>query len=245
MSAERHIPDENNRAFTSRLFSLPVSTQRLKPKLCLLNNTEIQAYTSNVFLLHQQTNFFPHNSSAVSNYGECLWGKKGGEVKPLCASLLLEHMEDWIPENSDSKNMASPSLWVRHTECALDELPVSVCHRYRVSPAQPHTGSESHLFTSRLQTADSSSPRVTGRGGGQISFWNFNLLQLNYLISEPPTSKEYLSSLLPGCLDGGFHSLLLKDSHFISLPCGLSDALLKSYSAPWNQRYIVLINLSA
>lgn len=113
--------------------------------------------------------------------------------------------------------MASPSLWVRDTECALDELPVSVCHRYRVSPAQPHTGSESQLFTSRLQAADSSSPRVTGCGGGQISFWNFNLLQLNYLISEPPTSKEYLSSLLPGCLDGGFHSRLLKDSPILYL----------------------------
>lgn len=110
--------------------------------------------------------------------------------------------------------MASPSLWVRDTECALDELPVSVCHRYRVSPARPHTGSESHLFASRLQAADSSSPWVTGHGGGQISFWNFNLLQLNYLISQPPTSKEYLSSLLPGCLDGGFQSCLLKDSPF-------------------------------
>lgn len=81
-----------------------------------------------------------------------------------------------------------------------------------------HTQEVSHtLFTSHLQAADSSSPRVTGRGGGQISFWNFNLLQLNYLISEPPTSKEYLSSLLPGCLDGGFQSCLLKDSPILYL----------------------------
>lgn len=141
--------------------------------------------------------------------------------------------------------MASPLLWVRDTECALDELPVSVCHRYRVSPAQPHTGSESHLFTSRLQTADSSSPRVTGRGGGQISFWNFNLLQLNYLISEPPTSKEYLSSPPPWLPWWRLSFPSPKGlTHFISLPCGLNDAPLKSYSAPWNQRYTALINRS-
>lgn len=137
-------------------------------------------------------------------------GKNGGEVKPSCASLLALGCIRSL--KTRTAKMASSSFWVRDTVCALDELPVSLCHRYRVSPAQPHTGSESHLFTSHLQVADSSSPRVTGRGGGQISFWNFNLLQLNYLISEPHTSKEYLSSLLPGCLDGGFHSCLLKDS---------------------------------
>ena len=219
MSAERHIPDENNAAFTSRLFSLPVSTRRLKPKPSRLNNTEIQAYTSNVFLLHQQMNFFPHNSSAVSNYGECLWGKREKKEGKWNLSVPLCCSSTWRIGflKTRTAKMASPSLWVRDTECALDELPVSVCHRYRVSPARPHTGSESHLFTSRLQAADSSSPRVTGRGGGQISFWNFNLLQLNYLISEPPTSKEYLSSLLPGCLDGGFHSRLLKDSPILYL----------------------------
>ena len=111
--------------------------------------------------------------------------------------------------------MASPSLWV--TVRALDELPLSLCHRYRVSAAQSPTGGESHLFTSRLRVADSSNSRVTGCGGGQISFWNFNLLQLNYLISEPHTSKEYLRSLLPGCPDGGFHSRLLKDSPILYL----------------------------
>lgn len=156
-------------------------------------------------------NFFPHNSWAVSNYGECLWGKKGGEVKPLCASLLLRAhggLDSWKLRQQRWRHPHSES----ETLCALDELPVSFCHRYRVSPAQPLTGSESQLFTSRLQAADFSSPRVTGRGGDQISFWNFNLLQLNYLISEPPTSKEYLSSLLSGCLDGGFQSRLLKDS---------------------------------
>lgn len=82
---------------------------------------------------------------------------------------------------------------------------------------QLHTGSESRIFTSRLQAADSSSPRVTGHGGGQISFWNFNLLQLNYLISEPPTSKEYLNSLLPGCFDRGFQSWLLKGTPILYL----------------------------
>ncbi len=43
--------------------------------------------------------------------------KKGGEVKPLCASLLLEHMEDWIPENSDSKNGVTLALSQRHRVC--------------------------------------------------------------------------------------------------------------------------------
>lgn len=83
MSAERHFPDKNNQAFTSRQYSLPVKTQWLNPKLSLLNNTEIRACTSSAFFLHQQMYFSPHNSWAVSNYGECLWRKGGGEVKPL------------------------------------------------------------------------------------------------------------------------------------------------------------------
>jgi len=241
------LRDENHRAFPPRLFSHPVSsTQWLKPKPSHLNNTEIQAYTSNVFLLHQQVNFFPHNSSSVSNYVECLWGNKGGEVKPLCASLLVEHMEDldswklgeqkWRHPHSESETKSVP--WMNFLfQSATD-----------IGFLQPgHTQEVSHTYlpvVCTLQTLPA--PWVTGRGGGQISFWNFNLLQLNYLISEPPTSMEYLSSLLPGCLDGRL-SLPSPEglTHFISLPCGLNDASLKSYSAPWNQRYTALINRSA
>lgn len=232
MSAERHIPDKNNGAFTSRVLSVPISTQWLKLKPSRLNNTEIQAYTSVVFLLHQQINFFPHSSSAVSVYGERLWGKKRRGSKPLCASaartqwITLDSWklvrQKWRHPRSESEPQCVP--W-------MNFLFQSVT--YRVSPAQPHTGSESHLFTSRLQVADSWSPRVTGRGGGQISFWNFNLLQLNYLISEPHTSKEYLSSLLPGCLDGGFHFCLLKDSLILYL-----------YPAVWMTLYWNLLQCS-
>lgn len=207
MSAERHILDKNNTAFTSRLFSLPYSMQWLKAKPSHLNNFEIHACTSDVFLLHQQMNFFPHNSLAVSNYGvyeEKKQGKWNLSV-PLCCHRAHGGLDSWKLGQQKWRHPHSES------QNELNELPVSVCHRYRVSPAQLHTGSESHLFTSRLQAADCSSPTVTGRGGGQISFWNFNLLQLNYLISEPPTSKEYLNSLLTGCLDGGFQSRLLKD----------------------------------
>lgn len=117
MSAERHIPDENNGAFTSRLFSLPVSMQRLKLKPSHLNNTEIQAYTSNVFLLHQQTNYFHITVQLSATMVSVYEGKKDGEVKPLCASLLLEHMGDWIPENSDSKNGVTLALSQRHRVC--------------------------------------------------------------------------------------------------------------------------------
>lgn len=201
----------------------------LKLKPSYPNNTEIQPCTSNAFLLHQQMNFFPHNSSAVSNYWECLWGKwRGSET-----SLLVERMEDWIPENSQWQK------W-RHHYCESETESVPWMNFLFQSATdigflQPsHTGSESHLFTSRLQAADSSSPRVTGRGGGQISFWNFNLLQLNYLISAPFTSKEYLCSLLPGCLDGTFQYRLLKDSPILYLypavwmtPCWNLTALLE------------------
>lgn len=39
-------------------------------------------------------------------------------MKPLCASLLLEHMEDWIPENSDSKKWRHP-----HSESDTQSVP--------------------------------------------------------------------------------------------------------------------------
>lgn len=141
--------------------------------------------------------------------------KVRGSETSMCLVVARAHggLDSWTLGQQIWRHPLSES----ETQCALDELPVSDSHRYRVSPAQPHTGSESYLFTSCLLAADSSSPRVTGRGGDQISFWNFNLLQLNYLISEPPTSKEYLGSLLSSCLDGGFQSRLLEDSPILYL----------------------------
>lgn len=80
MSAERHFPDENNEGFTSRLSSLPVSTHAAtETETSHLNNTEVEAYTSATFFLHQQINFFPHNGPAVSKYDECLLRKKKGK----------------------------------------------------------------------------------------------------------------------------------------------------------------------
>lgn len=46
--------------------------------------------------------------------------KKSREVKPLCASLLLEHIGldcVAIPENSDSKNGVTLILSQRHRAC--------------------------------------------------------------------------------------------------------------------------------
>lgn len=62
-------------------------------------------------------------------------------MEPLCASLLVEHMGDFGFLITGRENMASPSPRVGDAERALNELPVSVCHRYRVSPAAAHTGS--------------------------------------------------------------------------------------------------------
>lgn len=156
-------------------------------------------------------NFFPYNSRAVRKPWRVFMERNGrlGETL-LRGSLLLELEEDWIPKNLYSNNKRKENgvtLWVRDAVCPG----WTSCFRYRVSPAKSHAGSESHLFTSRLQAADTSSPRVTGCEGDQISLWNFNLQQLNYLISEPPTSKEYLRSLLSGCLDGGFQYCVLED----------------------------------
>lgn len=181
----------------------------------LRNNTEIQSYTSSVFLLHQRTHTSFHITSSCQQLG-CLWGEKGGKWN--LSSLLC-----WIPENSDSrkkkKNGVTLVVSQRRSMLWMNFLFHSE-HRYRVSPARPHAGSESHFFffsRRRLQAAEASGRGVTGRGGGQISFWNFNLLQLNYLISEPPTSKEYLSCLLPRRRDGSFHSRLLEDSPVLYL----------------------------
>lgn len=137
--------------------------------------------------------------------GGCLWGKTG-EVKPclFVATVLWILLDSWKLGLALSQSHSVCPGWTS-------------CFRYWVSPVQPHAGSESRLFTSRLQVVDCSSPRVSGRGGGQISFWNFNLLQLNYLISEPHTSKEYLGCLLSDCLDGSFHSGLLKGSPILYL----------------------------
>lgn len=116
----------------------------------------------------------------------------------------------------------------RHRRCesetqrALDELPVSVCHRYKVSPT-PATEEVSHSYSPavcRLQTRGAVEWQACGRD--QISFWNFNLLQLNYLISEPPTSKG-IPQLPPSCLPWWSFSIQLPESltRLISAPCGL------------------------
>ena len=149
----RHIPDKNNWAFTSRQYSLPVKTQWLNPKRSLLNNAEIQACTSSAFFLHQQMYFFPHNSWAVSNYGECLWSKGGGEVKPLCALLLLEHMDDWIPENSNNKNGVTLAVSQRRNVPWMNFLFQSATDIGFLQPG--HTQEVSHTYSPvvcRLQT---------------------------------------------------------------------------------------------
>lgn len=164
MSAERHIPHENKR-FHLQAVQTPRHHKWLKLKPSHSNNMEIQPFTS-LFLLHQQMNFFPHNSSAVSNYGVFMRERMEGKWKlslPLCcwSTWRIGFLK------TPTAKMASPSLWVRQS--ALHELPVSVSHWYRVSPAQPHTGSESLLFTSCLQAADSSSPRVTSNGRAKLA----------------------------------------------------------------------------
>lgn len=166
--------------------------------------------------------------------------QKGKRSKAVCLFVARTHrgLNSWKLVQQQQKKRRHPSLWVRDAVCPG----WTSCFRYRVSPVEPHAGSESHLFTSRLQAADFSSPRVTGRGGDQISFWNFNLLKLNYLISEPPTSKEYLRSLLSGFLDGGFQYRLLKDSPILH---GCPAVWMTLCWTLANQRYTAAINHSA
>lgn len=94
----------------------PFSTRWLKVKPSHLNNTKIQAYTSDAFQLHQQMNFFPHNSLAVSNCGVYEEKRRGSETS-LCLFVAVEHMEDWIPENSNSKYGVTLALSQKHRVC--------------------------------------------------------------------------------------------------------------------------------
>lgn len=118
-------------------------------------------------------------------------------------SLLLEHMEDWIPENSGQQK------W-RHPRSESDTQSMPWLNFLFLSAADIGFLHASHM--QEVSHSCSPSPWVTRGGGGQISSWNFNLLQLNYLISKPATSKEYLSCRLPDCLDGRLQSALLRGS---------------------------------
>lgn len=78
-------------------------------------------------------------------------------MKPLHVLLLLEHMEHWIPENPDSKKKYGVTLAVSQRVPCLNFLFQSAADIGFLQPSR--TGSESLLFTSRLEAAHRYNPR--------------------------------------------------------------------------------------
>lgn len=66
-------------------------------------------------------------------------------MKPLCALLLLEHMEDWIPEHSDSKYGVTLSLSQRHSVPWMNFLFQTATDIGFLQPS--HTQEVSHTYS--------------------------------------------------------------------------------------------------
>lgn len=207
LSSLQRFPNKCRGAFTSGRLSLSATTEasekhgnpELHKKHILLASAN-EVISTQQLSCQQLCRVFAAQTS---------WGSKN---KPWAEFLKTRTIKKkWRHRRCESE-----------TQRALDELPVSVCHRYKVSPT-PATEEVSHSYSPavcRLQTRGAVEWQACGRD--QISFWNFNLLQLNYLISEPPTSKG-IPQLPPSCLPWWSFSIQLPESltRLISAPCGL------------------------